>query len=240
MKFVTFDLAQGQKRKEKEKMKKSGKKILNVGLILMASFVIWTALIQQVDVQPVGQNGTDIGFATLNCWFHNLTGVHMAIYTITDWLGLVPLFICMLFGGIGFVQLVKRRSLLKVDFDIIILGVYYVLVIFGYFIFEMIPINYRPILIEGIMEASYPSSTTLLVLSVIPTLNFQVNRRMKNMMMKNVMNVCSIGFSLFMVIGRTVAGVHWLTDIIGSVILSTGLFLIYKSCVILYNERVKA
>lgn len=221
-------------------MKKSGKKILNVGLILMASFVIWTALIQQVDVQPVGQNGTDIGFASLNCWFHNLTGVHMAIYTITDWLGLVPLFICMLFGGIGFVQLVKRRSLLKVDFDIIILGVYYVLVIFGYFIFEMIPINYRPILIEGIMEASYPSSTTLLVLSVIPTLNFQVNRRMKNTMMKNVMNVCSIGFSLFMVIGRTVAGVHWLTDIIGSVILSTGLFLIYKSCVILYNERVKA
>ena len=221
-------------------MKKSGKKMLNVGLILMASFVIWTALIQQVDVQPVGQNGTDIGFASLNCWFHNLTGVHMAIYTITDWLGLVPLFICMLFGGIGFVQLVKRRSLLKVDFDIIILGVYYVLVIFGYFIFEMIPINYRPILIEGIMEASYPSSTTLLVLSVIPTLNFQVNRRMKNTMMKNVMNVCSIGFSLFMVIGRTVAGVHWLTDIIGSVILSTGLFLIYKSCVILYNERVKA
>ena len=146
----------------------------------------------------------------------------------------------MFFGGIGFVQLVKRRSLLKVDFDIIILGVYYVLVIFGYFIFEMIPINYRPILIEGIMEASYPSSTTLLVLSVIPTLNFQVNRRMKNTMMKNVMNVCSIGFSLFMVIGRTVAGVHWLTDIIGSVILSTGLFLIYKSCVILYNERVKA
>lgn len=221
-------------------MKKSGKKMLNVGLILMVAFVIWTALIQQVDVQPVGQNGTDIGFASLNCWFHNLTEVHMAIYTITDWLGLVPIFICMLFGGIGFVQLVKRRSLLKVDFDIIILGVYYVLVIFGYFIFEMIPINYRPILIEGIMEASYPSSTTLLVLSVIPTLNFQVNRRMKNMMMKNVMNVCSIGFSLFMVIGRTVAGVHWLTDIIGSVILSTGLFLIYKSCVILYNERVKA
>lgn len=90
------------------------------------------------------------------------------------------------------------------------------------------------------MEASYPSSTTLLVLSVIPTLNFQVNRRMKNVIMKNVMNVCSIGFSLFMVIGRTVAGVHWLTDIIGSVILSTGLFLIYKSCVILYDERVKA
>lgn len=238
--FVTFELAQGQKEKGYRKMKKSEKKLLNVGMILMVVFVIWTALIQRVDVQSVGQNGTNIGFATLNCWFHKLTGVHMAIYTITDWLGLVPIFVCMLFGGIGFVQLVKRKNLFKVDFDISILGIYYVLVIFGYMIFEMIPINYRPILIEGIMEASYPSSTTLLVLSVMPTLNFQVKRRMKNTMMKNVINTFSILFSLFMVIGRTVAGVHWLTDIIGSVIISTGLYLIYKSSVLLFDKNVKA
>lgn len=209
-------------------------------MILVVAFVIWTVLIQRVDVQPVGQNGTNIGFASLNCWFHKLTGVHMGIYTVTDWLGLVPIFICMLFGEIGFVQLIKRRNLFKVDFDIIILGIYYVLVIFGYMIFEMIPINYRPILIEGIIEASYPSSTTLLVLSVMPTLNFQVKRRMKNKMMKNVINVFAILFSLFMVIGRTVSGVHWLTDIIGSVILSTGLYLIYKSTVLLYDKNVKA
>lgn len=164
-------------------MKKRGKKILSVGMIMMVAFEIWTVLIQRVDVQPVGQNGTNIGFTSLNCWFHKLTGVHMTIYNITDWMGLVPIFICMLFGGIGFAQLVKRKNLFKVDFDIIILGVYYVLVILGYMIFEMIPINYRPILIEGIMEASYPSSTTLLVLSVMPTLNFQVKRRIKNTMM---------------------------------------------------------
>ncbi|MGN0250792.1 MAG: phosphatase PAP2 family protein [Oliverpabstia sp.] len=221
-------------------MKRRGKRLLCVGMILVAAFVIWTALIQRVDVQPVGQNGTNVGFASFNCWFHKLTGVHMAIYTVTDWLGLVPIFICMIFGGIGFVQLVKRRSLFKVDYDIIILGIYYVLVIFGYMIFEMIPINYRPILIEGIMEASYPSSTTLLVLSVMPTLNFQVKRRMKNTMMKCVINTFSVMFSLFMVIGRTVAGVHWLTDIIGSVILSTGLYLIYKSTVLLLDKNVKA
>lgn len=217
-------------------MKKRGKKVLSVGMIMMVAFTIWTVLIQRVDVQSVGQNGTNIGFASLNCWFHKLTGVHMGIYTVTDWLGLVPIFICMLFGGIGFAQLIKRRSLFKVDFDIIILGIYYVLVILGYVIFEMIPINYRPILIEGIMEASYPSSTTLLVLSVMPTLNFQVKRRTKNTMIKNVINAFSILFSLFMVIGRTVAGVHWLTDIIGSVILSTGLYLIYKSSVLLHDK----
>ncbi|MGN0431095.1 MAG: phosphatase PAP2 family protein [Lachnospiraceae bacterium] len=238
--FVTFESAQGQKAKGHKQMKKSGKKLLSVGMIMMVVFAIWTALIQRVDVQPVGQNGTNIGFASLNCWFHKLTGVHMAIYTVTDWLGLVPLFICMLFGGIGFVQLVKRRNLFKVDFDIIILGIYYVLVILGYMIFEMIPINYRPILIKGIMEASYPSSTTLLVLSVMPTLNFQVKRRMKNTMIKNAINSFSVLFSLFMVIGRTISGVHWLTDIIGSVILSIGLYLIYKSSVLLYDKNVKA
>lgn len=220
-------------------MKKRGKKLLSVGMIMMVAFAIWTVLIQRVDVQPVGQNGTNIGFASLNCWFHKLTGVHMGIYIVTDWLGLVPIFICMLFGGIGLVQLVKRRSLFKVDLDIIILGVYYALVIFGYMIFEMIPINYRPILIEGIMEASYPSSTMLLVLSVMPTLSFQVRRRIKNTIVKNVINIFSVAFSLFMVIGRTVAGVHWLTDIIGSVILSTGLYMIYKSSVLLFDSNVK-
>lgn len=220
-------------------MKKRGKELLSVGMIMMVAFAIWTVLIQRVDVQPVGQNETNIGFASLNCWFHKLTGVHMGIYIVTDWLGLVPIFICMLFGAIGLVQLVKRRSLFKVDLDIIILGVYYALVIFGYMIFEMIPINYRPILIEGIMEASYPSSTTLLVLSVMPTLSFQVRRRIKNTIVKNVINTFSVAFSLFMVIGRTVAGVHWLTDIIGSVILSTGLYMIYKSSVLLFDSNVK-
>ena len=219
-------------------MKKKGKRLLFAGIISIAAFAVWTMLIQIVDVQPVGQNGTAVGFAALNCWFHKLTGVHMAMYTITDWLGLVPLFVCMIFGGLGLVQLIKRRSLLKVDNDILFLGIYYVIVIFGYLIFEMIPINYRPILIEGFMEASYPSSTTLLVLSVMPTLTFQVNRRLENVKVKKIICAFVWIFSVFMVIGRLISGVHWLTDIVGSVMLSTGLFCIYKAAVLLcYKEE---
>ena len=129
-------------------MKKKSKKLLFTGILLVAVFAIWTLLIQVVDVQPIGQNGTNIGFATFNIWFHELTGVHMTIYTMTDWMGLIPIFVCMIFGGIGLRQWIRRRSLLKVDRDILFLGLYYVIVIFGYLIFEMIPINYRPILIE--------------------------------------------------------------------------------------------
>lgn len=209
------------------------RRLLTTGSILIACFIVWTLLIQKVDVQPLGVEGTDIGFATINCWFHELTGVHMEIYTVTDWLGLVPIFVCMIFGGVGCVQLIKRRSLFKVDYDIVILGVYYFLVILVYLIFEMIPINYRPILIEGFMEKSYPSSTTLLVLGVMPTVIEQVSRRTENVVVKNVIKVMVISFSIFMVLGRLIAGVHWLTDIVGSIMLSMGMFCLYRSAVLL-------
>lgn len=217
-------------------MKQNGKRILFIGIMLIVAFVVWTGLILTVDVQPLGQNGTNIGFATLNCWFHKLTGVHMLIYTITDWLGLIPILVCMIFAGVGLIQLITRKSLFKVDYDIIVLGIYYVVVIVAFLGFEMVPINYRPILIEGVMEASYPSSTTLLVLSVMPTLIFQSKRRIENDIMKNIVVILTIFFSAFMVIGRLMAGVHWFTDIVGGILLSMGLFYIYKGVVLLSKK----
>ena len=218
-------------------MKKNRINTLITGVLMLILFAVWTVLIQTVDVQAVGQNGTDIGFASLNTWFHKMTGVHMWVYTVTDWLGLVPLFFCIIFGAVGLVQLIKRRSLLKVDKDIILLGIYYILVIFGYLIFEMIPINYRPILIEGRMEASYPSSTTLLVMSVMPTLAFQMQRRVRNTKVRYGLYAFTVLFTAFMVVGRSVAGVHWLTDIAGSVLLSSGLYLIYQGTVQLTDKK---
>ena len=203
------------------------------GCIFIILFIMWTVLIRVVDVQAIGVNGTNIGFATLNCWFHKVTGVHMTLYVITDWLGLVPVFVCIIFGGMGLVQLVQRNSFFKVDRDIIILGIYYIIVIAGYLVFEMIPVNYRPILIQGRMEASYPSSTTLLVLAVMPTLAEQVNRRMKNGVLKKIINIFAVVFSIFMVVGRLISGVHWFTDIIGGIILSMGLFCFYKAVIVL-------
>lgn len=215
-------------------MKTNEKKTLITGIILIFAFAVWTMLIQLIDVQAVGLNNTNVGFATLNTWFHSLTGANMTLYTITDWLGLVPVFVGMSFGFLGLVQLIKRKNLLKVDFDIVILGVYYVIVVLCYLIFEMIPINYRPIFINGFMEASYPSSTTLLVLGVMPTLIFQAKRRIKSKKIKKIICVITILFSALMVVGRLVSGVHWITDIVGSVLLSMGLFHVYKG-VVLWN-----
>ncbi len=209
-------------------MKEKRKKDLTAGAGLLIAFVLWTVLVLRVDVRPAGVNGTEIGFASLNVWFHRLTGVHMRIYTVTDWLGLVPILICLCFGAIGLAQAVKRRSLLRVDADIVLLGFYYILVIIGYLFFEAVPVNYRPVLINGGMEASYPSSTALLVLSVMPTLGFQAGRRVKKPVVRRSLRIFAGAFSAFMVAGRLISGVHWATDIIGSVLLGTGLFMIYR------------
>ena len=164
-------------------------KLLLKGCGLIVAFIIWTYLIQMVDVKAIGLNGTNIGFATLNTNFHKLIGVHMNLYIITDWMGLVPLLICVIFGMMGLKQLITRKSIFKVDYDIILLGIYYLVVVFVYLIFEEYPINYRPILIDGFMEASYPSSTTLLVLSVMPTLNFQSKRRISNIKIAKILYI---------------------------------------------------
>lgn len=220
-------------------MKKNRKTELLAGLGLLAAFVIWTFVIRTVDVRPEGPNGSSVGLAAFNVWFHQLTGVNWTLYTITDWLGLVPILICICFGVLGAVQMFRRRSLLKVDPDIILLGVYYIVIIAGYVFFEMVPINYRPVLIDGVLEASYPSSTTLLVLGVMPTLKFQADRRFGDGPARKAAVIFSYLFAAFMVIGRLVSGVHWATDIIGSILLSTGLFLLYRYAVSLSDRKEK-
>ncbi len=220
-------------------MKTNGKKLAVIGACLLLAFVLWTVLIQCVDVQAAGPEGSSVGFASVNTWFHQLTGEHMGLYNITDWLGLVPIVVCLCFGALGLWQLIKRKSLKKVDADILLLGGYYIIVICCYLLFEMVPVNYRPVLIEGVLEASYPSSTTLLVLSVMPTLIFQVNRRAADETVKKITALLTILFSAFMVIGRLISGVHWLTDILGAVLLSAGLYLLYRACVLWADQKAE-
>lgn len=201
------------------------------GIFCLAAFVIWTILVCTVDVQSIGPNGTAVGFASLNGSFHRMTGVNMAIYDLTDWLGLVPILVCAIFAGVGLCQWIRRRKITKVDCDILLLGIYYAVVIGCYLVFEMVPVNYRPVLIEGRLEASYPSSTTLLVLSVMPTLWFQAKRRVNKAVIREFIRVFTIVFSGGMAAGRLLSGVHWFTDIVGAVLLSAGLYYSYETIV---------
>ena len=197
--------------------------------IFLMLFILWTVAVKFIDVRAIGPQATSVGFAKLNRLAHNLTGVNFTLYNITDWLGLVPLAVCVGFGILGFIQLVRRKSILKVDYDILALGGFYIVVIAIYLLFEMLVINYRPVLINGALEVSYPSSTTMLVMSIMPTSIMQFNARIKSGVLKRCLTIIIIAFIVFVVGGRLVSGVHWLSDIIGGAILSAGLVLMYGS-----------
>ncbi len=203
-------------------------------MCLLAAFVLWTGAICLVDVRMIGPQGSSVGFAGINGFVHTLTGVHVGLYNITDWLGLVPIFVCLGFAVLGLAQWIKRKSIRKVDRSILVLGGFYVITIGAYLLFESVAINYRPILINGSLEASYPSSTTVLVMCVMPTAMMQLGRRIKNKVLRNVTAVIIIAFIVFMVIGRLISGVHWFTDIVGGALLSAGLVMMYYSVSKLY------
>ena len=212
-------------------MKKKNQKNFCIAICMLIAFVMWTVAIRFVDVQAIGPQESSVGFATINQFVHNLTGVHMSLYTITDWLGLVPLMFVMGFGTLGLIQWIKRKHLLKVDYSILVLGGFYIVVMAAYVLFEVLVINYRPVLINGILEASYPSSTTMLVMCVMPTAIMQFDTRIKNDVLKRCVTYAITAFIVFMVIGRLVSGVHWFTDIIGGALFSTGLVLMHRAII---------
>lgn len=195
--------------------------------ILLAAFALFTAAVCRVDVRPIGPHGSAVGFATLNGFVHGLTGVHMDLYALTDWLSLAPLGLVLGFALLGLAQWIKRRSLLRVDRSILALGGFYIVVMAAYLLFEVLAVNYRPVLIGGELEASYPSSTTMLVLCVMITAMMQLRSRIKSHIFRRSVLFAMLVFAAFMVAGRFVSGVHWLTDIVGGMLLSAGLVLLY-------------
>lgn len=197
-------------------------------LLMLAVFVLWTLAVRFIDVKAIGPLGTSVGFAAINAFVHELTGVNMFLYHITDWLSLVPIVVAVGFALLGIIQWIKRKKLNKVDRSLFILGGFYVAVFAVYILFETVTVNYRPVLIAGRTEASYPSSTTLLVMCVMSTSVMQFNTRTRNPFLKKFISALIVAFIIFMVAGRLISGVHWFTDIVGAALLSSGLVMLYR------------
>ena len=207
-----------------------------ISSILIFLAIGFTVLVKVVDVKQVGVNETSIGFATVNQFVFNLIGVNMIWYHITDWLGLVPIFMAMAYALIGLIQLVKRKSLFKVDKEIIILGIFYVVVIALYLFFEKVIVNYRPVLMDGFIEASYPSSHTLMTICLCGS-SIIVNRNLFNNKITKFLNILSIAIVLITIIGRLISGVHWFTDIIGGIFISIALLMTLYSTINLIKKE---
>ncbi len=224
-------------------MERKTKAQLIIGASLIVLFIIFTVSLHFVDLQPIGPKGSYVAYAGINMVIHEFFGVNMLLYNITDWAGVVAILVAMAFALLGLGQWIKRKSILKVDGSILLLGIFYIIVFGVYVFFEFHAVNCRPFLINGILEASYPSSTTMLAMCVLPTAMLQFRRLIGRQALRMGVNILCALFTLFMLGGRLLCGVHWFTDILGGIIFSAGMFLLYCGvCKCLrnqYNKRSK-
>ena len=216
-------------------MKKKGV-IISICLVILC--IAFTLIVKYVDVSPIGPNDSSVGLSALNKFFHELIGVNMGFYTFTNIMGAFPIIMVLAYVVVGVVQLVKRKSLLKVDKELFVLAGLYVAVLCIYVLFEKVTINFRPTLIDGELEASYPSSHTLLSLCICGSTiiyNKFMYSRIKITKYENIVAFVSLLLILF---GRIVSGVHWFSDILGGMIISITLIYIFAN-VLTYVQNKK-
>lgn len=206
---------------------KNKKNILICVLLVLIS-IIYTLLVKYVDTSTIGPNGSVVGFSSLNSFVFNLTGNNMTLYKITEILGIIPILIALMYAVIGLIQVIDRKSL-KVDKELIALGILYIIVILIYVFFEKCIINYRPVIIDGVLEASYPSSHTLLSICICGSALLINKYLFKNKKIYKYINIVSIISMVLIVLGRLLSGVHWASDIIGSIIISITLLKILET-----------
>ena len=189
-------------------------------IVLTIISILYTILVKVVDVRNIGPQDSSVGFSSLNEWCVNLIGSNMTIYKITEILGLLVFVICLFYGVMGIYQLIKRKSIKKVDKEILLMGIFYV-----YVVFEKIVINYRPVLIDGELEASFPSSHTVLALCVCMS-SLLISKKYVGKYL-DITNIVTIILMFSVFLGRLLSGVHWLSDIIGGIIIATTLLMYF-------------
>lgn len=215
----------------RESRKKKMQKNFMITGVLFCAFVLYTIAVKLVDVQAIGPENSSVGFATINKAVFTALGQHSFWYQVTEITGILSLLVAGAFGLLGVAQLITRKSVAKVDTDIIILGGFYVLVMVFYALFEVLVINYRPVILDEGLEASFPSSHSMLVFCIMITAIMQFRSRIPDKKVLLVAEIVSVVIIVVTVLGRLVSGVHWFTDIIGGVLLGAALVMLYYSTV---------
>lgn len=210
-------------------MENINKKHLFATLAMFFAFVVFMILSMLVDVRNIAADGSNVGFGAINSGFFSLTGYSDFWYTFSELLGSVNLGIAFGFALVGVVQLVKRKSLKKIDYEIYLLAVLYLVTIILYVLFDkLIVINNRPVVLDGEIEASFPSSHTMLAIVVLVSAYLMFSKYLVHK--EKLAKTCKIVTIVLMavsIVSRTLSGVHWLTDIVGGVLLGTALVMAF-------------
>lgn len=209
-------------------MNMKSKKYFLLSGLLFCLFLLFTLLVACFDVKPIGPEQSEVGFAAVNRFIFELIGVRLIWYTVTDWLGVFAVLAAACFAVAGLVQLISRRSIRNVDRRIVMMGFFYLLVIGFYVLFELVVINYRPLILGNGLEASYPSSHTMIVICIMMTAAMEFGERFSgHKVLCSCVKLIAAMTCVVTVVGRLISGVHWFSDIVGGLLLSSALVVLY-------------
>ena len=208
----------------------------NISILLGIVSIIYIIMLKTIDVKPIGPYHTKVGFAAINNFVHSHLPKNMAWYNITKYLGYLTFILILYYAIIGLKQLIKGKSLKKVDKKILLLGAFYILVGIVYVVFEKVIINYRPVLMGDELEASFPSSHTMLALCVCASSLIMSKYYLKDKGIKKILDIITWVVMIVLVVGRLISGVHWLTDILGGILISGFLLSILNTCLNIIKE----
>lgn len=207
---------------------KNKKRYLIGGFAFFLMFIIFTTIIKFIDLKNIGPHNSSVGLATINNFFVNKIGFHNKIYKLTEILGIIPIIIVLIYAIIGLYSLIEEKSFKKVNKNLYYLAIFYIIVLGIYVLFEKVIINFRPVIIEGILESSYPSSHTILAICICGSSIILNNAIFKNNKIAKFENIISFIIIILLPLLRFISGVHWFTDIIGGILLSLSLLLFFK------------
>lgn len=198
-----------------------------ISAALLLAFAVLTILLCTLDVQVVGPQDASVGLATLNSTVWEAIGQSEIAGKLSTLGGLLMLAAVAAFGVLGLVQLLVRKNLLRVDKELYVMAGGLVLLAGAYLLFELWVINFRPVLDEGVLAPSYPSSHTMLAIAVAGMGMAYLQRRVKRAVVRCVL-VCVLNLaSVATVVCRFLSGVHWLTDIVGGALLGLTITYVY-------------
>ena len=216
-------------------MSKRRKLFLTTAILLIIA-IIYTLLVKYYDVAHIGPQNSAVGFSGINALIHKTFPYSETWYKITKYLGIIPFLICAFYGLQGLIQLIKYKSIKKVDKRLIYLLIFYILMGITYIFFEKVIINYRPVLEDGVLEASFPSSHTLLACCICASSLLISKYYIKNKKTLKIFDIITYVLMIVLVVGRLISGVHWLTDIMGGIIISAFLVSLYYSFIYTYKK----
>ena len=220
-------------------MKKKKKILLEMCVLLFIVSLLYTLLIKFVDVRGIAADGSNVGFATINSFFKKIFPFNNTWYDISNVFGFIAILIAALYALLGCYQLIQVKKLSKVDKRLYILAGFYIVFAILYVLFDKIAINYRPVLIDGELEASFPSTHTMLAICICGSSLLISKYFVTHKEIRKYIDFMTWGLMIFIVVARVLSGVHWFTDILGGIIISLFLLMLFYTIIYIVDHTKK-